>query len=62
MIAVAVTDTIKITANVITTAAILDCVSDSQLSDLLLPPPSLSDTEIYTYTCVNVCINICTYM
>ena len=62
MIAVAVTDTIKITANVITTAAILDCVSDSQFSDLLLPPPSLSDIEIYTYTCVNICINICTYM
>ena len=62
MIAVAVTDTIKITANVITTAGTLNCVSDSQLFDLLLPPPSLSDTEIYAYTCVNICINIYTYM
>ena len=56
MIAVAVTDTIKVTANVITTAATLDCVSDSQFSDLLLSPPSLPDPEIYTYTCVNICM------
>ena len=58
MIAVAVTDTMKVTANVIITTATLDCVSDPQLSDLLLPPPSLSDPEIYTYTCVNICTYI----
>ena len=56
MIAVAVTDTIKVTANVITTADTLNCGSDPQFSDLLLFSPSLPDPEIYTYTYVSICI------
>ena len=47
MIAVAVTDTMKVTANVITTAATVDNESDSDSSDSSLMSPSLLDSVNY---------------
>ena len=43
MIAVAVTDTMRVAVNVMTTVAALDNVSDPASSDLSLPPPSSPD-------------------
>ena len=47
MIAVAVTDTMKVTANVITTAAIVDNKSDPDSSDSSLMSPSLLGSVNY---------------
>ena len=47
MIAVAVTDTMKVTINVITTAATVDNESDSDSSDSSLMSPSLLDSVNY---------------
>ena len=51
MIAVAMTDTMKVTVNVVTTAATLDNECDSDSSDSLLMSPSLLGSVNYICTC-----------